>query len=327
MSANPIGLIIALIAGLVAAFVVLWNKSDAFRNFFIGMWDGIKNAVKAVVDWVKDNWQAMLLFLVNPVAGIFKYLYDNFEGFRNFVDNVVGSVKGFFSNMWSGIKNGAKNAWEGIKSVFSKVGSFFSDTFSKAWQKVKDVFSTGGKIFDGIKDGIITAFKKVVNAIIRGINKVVAIPFNGLNTVLDKLSGISIAGVSPFSWLNWRATVPKIPELFKGGVLKKGQVGLLEGKGAEAVVPLERNLGWIKGIASELAKQLAFDVSGIKSTAAALAYGTTGSNGTARGHGNTVINAGMTVNYNGNLSRKQIKQLENDNYTAIKMKLKTEGAI
>ena len=45
------------------------------------------------------------------------------------------------------------------------------------------------------------------------------------------------------------------------------------------------------------------------------------------GNGGTVINAGMTVNYNGNLSRKQIKQLENDNYTAIRTRLKAEGAI
>ena len=45
------------------------------------------------------------------------------------------------------------------------------------------------------------------------------------------------------------------------------------------------------------------------------------------GNGGTVINAGMTVNYNGNLSRKQLKQLENDNYTAIKTRLKAEGAV
>ena len=43
--------------------------------------------------------------------------------------------------------------------------------------------------------------------------------------------------------------------------------------------------------------------------------------------GSTVINAGMTVNYNGNLSRKQLKRIENDNYTAIRTKLKAEGAI
>jgi phage-related protein len=325
MNANPVGLIVAAIAGLVAAFVILWNKSDAFRNFFIGMWDGIKNAVGVVVDWIKENWQSLLLFLVNPVAGVFKYLYDNFDGFRKFVDGVVKSVKEFFSEMWSKLKSGAVDAWNGIKSVFSKVGSFFSTTFSNAWQKVKDIFSTGGKIFDGIKDGIVTAFKDIVNRLIRGINKVVSVPFNALNKVLDKIREVEIAGFSPFKGLISEISVPEIPELEYGGVLKKGQIGLLEGKGAEAVVPLEKNLGWIKKIAEELSRSL--DISGIKGNAAALAYGGASGGTTSNINRNTVINAGMTVNYNGNLSRKELKRIQNDNYTAILTKLKKEGEL
>ena len=50
MSANPIGVVIALVAGLVTAFVVLWNKSEAFRNFWIGLWDNIKS-VAAYNKW------------------------------------------------------------------------------------------------------------------------------------------------------------------------------------------------------------------------------------------------------------------------------------
>lgn len=327
MMANPIGLIIAAIAALVAGFVLLWNKSEAFRNFFIGMWEGIKNAVGAVVNWIKENWQSLLLFLVNPVAGVFKYLYDNFEGFRNFVDNIVKSIKNFFSNMWSGITNGAKNAWSGIKSVFSKVGSFFSDTFSKAWRKVKDIFSTGGKIFDGIKDGIVSAFKNIVNAIIRGINKVVSVPFNALNKVLDKIRNVSVAGVEPFKNIIGKISVPEIPELFRGGVLKKGQVGLLEGKGAEAVVPLEKNLGWLKKIAAMISDRIGGDIGAVKSGLSAAVGGSRRQSETARGGKNTVVNAGMTIHYNGKLSRKEIKKTESNHYNTLKMKLKEEGAI
>lgn len=274
MNANPIGIIIALIAGLVAAFVILWNKSDKFREFWIGLWDKIKSVA---------------------------------------------------SSAWEGLTNGAKKAWSGIKSIFSKVGSFFSETFSKAWQKVKDIFSTGGKIFDGIKDGIVTAFKDIVNRLIRGINKVVSVPFNALNKVLDKIREVEIAGFSPFKGLISEISVPEIPELEYGGVLKKGQIGLLEGKGAEAVVPLEKNLGWIKKIAAELSRSL--NISGIKGGAAALAYGGASGGTTSSINRSTVINAGMTVNYNGNLSRKQLKRLQNDNYTAVLTRLKKEGEI
>lgn len=302
MNANPIGIIISLIAGLVTAFVLLWNKSEAFRNFWIGLWDGIKNAAKAVADWFKNAWGAVVDWFKNAWAKI------------------------DLSGTWNKLKKGASDAWNGIKSVFSKVGSFFSDTFSKAWTKVKNIFSTGGKIFDGIKDGIVSAFKNIVNAIIRGINKVVAVPFNAINKVLGKLRNISIAGAEPFKNLISEINVPKIPELFRGGILKKGQVGLLEGKGTEAVVPLEKNLGWIKKIAAQLVKHLSGDVSSIKGNAAALAYGKTGGRA-GRGRGNTTINAPLNLNYNGKLSRKELKKTENNHYKAIKMKLQAEGAI
>ena len=275
MLANPVGLVIALIMGLVAAFVVLWKKSDSFREFWIGLWDSIKTIA---------------------------------------------------SDAWKSFTDGAKKAWEGTKSVFSKVGQFFSDTFRKAWEGVKKVFSVGGKIFDGIKDGIVTAFKTIVNAIIRGINKVVSVPFNALNKVLDKIRNISIAGVSPFKGLFGDITVPEIPELMRGGILKKGKVGLLEGKGTEAVVPLEKETGWIKRIAAQMVKALAGDLYNIKGNVADLAYGNAG-RGNSAARGDTNINAPLTVNYNGKLSRKQLKRQENDHYNAIKMKLKKEGAI
>lgn len=121
--------------------------------------------------------------------------------------------------MWDNIVNGAKQAWEGIKNIFSTLATFFGDIFSTAWQKVKDVFSTGGKVFDGIKDGIINSFKAVVNALITGINKVVSMPFKGLNDILNTIQNISFLGISPFSWLSWRAPVPEIPMLAQGAVI------------------------------------------------------------------------------------------------------------
>lgn len=285
MKANPIGLIITAVGLLVAAFMYLWENCEGFRNFWINLWDGIKEAVSAVVDWfveawqnvanfftgiwdgikgvidtvvswIKENWQAMLLFLINPVAGIFKYLYDHFEGFRNFVDGVVKKVKGFFTGLWDGMKNGAKNAWEGIKNIFSTVADFFGNIFSKAWEKVKAVFSKGGEIFDGIKDGIVTAFKTVVNAIISGINKVVKLPFEGINDVLDTIHGLEIAGIKPFDWLTWRAPVPQIPQLAKGGVVSQATTAVVGEDGKEAIVPLERNLEWIDKVADKVAEKM-----------------------------------------------------------------------
>lgn len=299
MNANPIGIVVAAIAGLVAAFVVLWNKSEGFRDFWLGLWDSIKknfagfvddwgNGVETIkqfftgiVDFFKENWQTILLFIINPFAGAFKYLYEHVDAFRNFVDGVLDKIKTgwknfikawgdgidtikaalasvgkFFADTWQKLKSGAKDAWEGIKGVFGAVADWFGDKFLEAWERVKAVFSVGGKIFDGIKDGIVSAFKSVVNAIIRGLNKVIAIPFNAINATLDKIRDVSIAGFQPFKNLVSRFDVPQIPELEQGGVLRRGQIGLLEGNGAEAVVPLDKNRAWIAATAAELRKAM-----------------------------------------------------------------------
>lgn len=280
MALNPIGLVIAAIVGLVAAFVILWNKSEKFREFWINLWEviknaalaaweWIKNAASAVWDWIKGAWESAGQFFSDLWDGIKNTASDAWNSIKEtwqvvkdwFNNTIIQPVSNFFGNMWDKLKNGGKNAWEGIKNVFKAIPDWFREKFSNAWQKVKDVFSTGGKVFDGIKEGITNAFKTVVNAIIKGINKVVAIPFNAINKVLDKLRSLSILGVSPFSWLG-SIGVPQIPELARGGVLKRGQIGLLEGDGAEAVVPLERNKQWIAAVVKGMIDQM--NITGLK---------------------------------------------------------------
>ena len=241
MAANPITLIVAGIVALIAALVLLYKKSEAFREF-----------VNGIFEFFKDNWQSILLFLVNPFAGFFKYAYEHFDGFREFVDSTVASIKKFFVDLWAGISQGASDAWTAITTTFAKIPEWFETKFKKAWQKVKDVFSTGGKIFDGIKEGITAAFKTVVNAIIRGINKVISIPFKAINKALDTIRNFEILGSKPFSGLLPSIDTPQIPLLAKGGVIRKGQLALLEGAGAEAVIPLENNKRWINATANAL---------------------------------------------------------------------------
>lgn len=316
MNANPIGLLVAAIVGLVAAFAVLWNKSEAFRNFFIGMWEGIKKAVKAVVDWIKENWKTMLLFLVNPMAGIFKYCYEHFEGFRNFVDKIIKNVKKFFSDLWKGIKDGAKKAIDGVKNVWKNVSNWFNDNLIKpvknffvdlwnkledgaksAWNGVKKVFSKVGEFFGGIWNTIKEKFSalgtKIGDAISgsvkAGINGVLTIIertingffrlINGAIGLINKIPGVEISKIKEVSF----------PRMYRGGVLKKGQVGLLEGSGAEAVVPLENNAGWIRKTAADLKMQLQNE-------------------GVLGGAGKSVVN-----NYNftqNNMSPKSLSRLE-----------------
>lgn len=213
-----IALVVAGIAVLMGGWVVaIIAVGVAIVAYIIKHWDKCKEILSTVGTWIYDN-------VIKPVSDFFVGLW---EGIKNvfstvgtwFDNKVISPVVNFFTGMWEKLKDGAKNAWEGIKNMFSTVATFFKNIFSNAWEGVKKVFSVGGKIFDGIKDGIVTAFKTVVNAIITGINKVVSLPFKGLNGILDKLQDISIAGIKPFNWITWRAPVPQIPKLAKGAVI------------------------------------------------------------------------------------------------------------
>ena len=91
------------------------------------------NAFNFVVDWVKTNWQGLLLLLVNPIAGAFKLIYDNCDGFRNFINNFVNSVKELFTNGWNAIVSFFTQT---IPQFISNVGQWFSEMPGKIWSGI-----------------------------------------------------------------------------------------------------------------------------------------------------------------------------------------------
>ena len=155
MAANPIGIVITVVAALVAALVTLFATNEDFRNKVIAVWEAVKeaaskvfgaiadfftvtipNAFNGFINFIKSNWQALLLLIVNPFAGAFKLLYDNCGAFREFVDNFVQNIKQFFQNLWNG-----------IVSIFQGVGQWFIDRFTEAYNGVTGVFSAIGQWF------------------------------------------------------------------------------------------------------------------------------------------------------------------------------------
>jgi hypothetical protein len=180
------------------------------------------------------------------------------EKIKDSISGGVKAIKGFVSGLWTNLKNGASGAWEGIKSVFSSVTGWFKNTFSKAWEAVKNVFSTGGKIFTGIKDGIAATFKTVVNGIISGINKVIKVPFDAINKMLNKIRNSSFLNVSPFKslWKENPLSVPQIPLLAKGGVVDSATLAVIGERGQEMVLPLENNLEYLDKLAGMLANKM-----------------------------------------------------------------------
>ena len=235
------------------------NVIEPIGNFFSDLWQDIKDIANSVADWFVQAWTDIKNFFVDTWNSIKEKASNTWDGIKNvfstvgnwFHEKVISPVGDFFSGMWGKLKKGAKDAWAGIKDVFSTVANFFGDIFSKAWKKVKDIFSTGGKIFDGIKDGIVNAFKTIVNAIITGINKVVALPFKGINWALNKIKNIEILGLKPFDWID-TISVPQIPKLAKGGITNGATLAEIGEAGREMVLPLEANTQWMDLLAEKI---------------------------------------------------------------------------
>ena len=145
------------------------------------------------------------------------------------------------SNLLSGTVNAAialiMNAVDRMKGVFSGLIQFIKGVFTGNWKSAWDGIK---KIFANIWEGIKNVFKIPINWIIDGINAFI----KGINAIKIP-DWVPVVGGKGFN-------IGTIPRLARGGVLEKGQTGFLEGNGAEAVVPLEKNKKWISSVAKDM---------------------------------------------------------------------------
>ena len=95
MNANPIGLIVALIAGLVAAFVLLWNKCEGFRNFFINMWEGIKKGVTVVINGIISGFEGFVNGLISGLNFLIRAVNKISFDVPDWVPGIGGKKLGF----------------------------------------------------------------------------------------------------------------------------------------------------------------------------------------------------------------------------------------
>lgn len=136
MAANPIALIIAAVAALVAGFVYCWNKFEGFRNFWINAWESIKTGATAAVDWVRNALQNLGDFFSNLGSSALQWGRDLIQ---NFIDGI--------KQMWENAKNTVKNFAQMIKDFlgFSEPKTGPLSDFSTYSPDMVDLFVKGLK--------------------------------------------------------------------------------------------------------------------------------------------------------------------------------------
>ena len=247
---NPIGIIITVLIALGVAFYELYKHNKKFRNFINGLvagaaaffkgigkwfgkaWKAVSGFFSKVMNFVKEDWKEILLFIVNPFAGAFALIYKHNAKFRKAINNLVKNVVNFFKDMgksisnifndikdfithilgvigkawnkgWKGIFDFFKDTWNGLKkfgsdAINSLKGTFdnvlgnIGKAFGDTWKGVKDGFSD---MWDGMKKLAgdgINAVIKIPNAGIDGINGLIH-DFGGPKSALGKIPKVAFA--------------------------------------------------------------------------------------------------------------------------------------
>lgn len=235
MLANPIVLIIAAIAALVAAFIYLWNNCDEFRQFWIDLWESIKEIAVAVWEALKEFFGAAWEFIKttaetvwNALAGFFTGLW---EGIKNTFTTVVNAISTFLSTMWNTIKSVAETIWNaisaffttiwnGIKTVVTTVVTAISTFLTTAWNTIKTVITTVLNAIKTVFSTVWNAIKNVVTTVVNGIKNTITTVWNGIkNTVTTVVNAIKTAVSTAFSamWNGIKNTISGIYNTIKNG--------------------------------------------------------------------------------------------------------------
>lgn len=274
MTANPIGIVIVAIGALVGAFIVLWNKSEGFRNFWINLWEKVKaivtsawEGIKAGFEKIKNGISAVKEKMSTMWNGVKEKTSELWGGVKNAVSEKLNNIKSAYDAHGGGLKGATFAAIEGVKEYYRTgydainqlTGGKLGEVVNAVGEKMEVVKGKFSEAFGNVKNTVMTIFENIKNGITEKISAAVNKVKEIFGSIADKVSEVwgkikgiikapkivqkgtvSIAGVStpiPKLGLEWNA---------KGGIMTRPTAfGYANGKiqmggeaGAEAILPL-----------------------------------------------------------------------------------------
>lgn len=211
------------------------------------VWDLVMSVLGQVYDLFQQHMPAIQDFVSKAFKDIKeiweKNLQPALQAIGDFIQNILAPAFRFaFETVIAPI----------VKGAFSGIVAMWNDVLKPGLQGILD-FVTG--IFAGDFEGAFSSLFEGISSIWSGLSGVIKAPLNAVigvvNSFIDKINNLQIPEWVP--GIGGKGLdIPKIPTLAKGGVLEKGQIGFLEGDGAEAVVPLHQNKAWISKVAQDM---------------------------------------------------------------------------
>ena len=225
--ATAMGFIMPIVQIISAIVANIWS---IILTVATNIWSKISEVITAIIGFANNLFKAVSDIINN----IWSKIQDTMNRVRDKVKGIIDNINKNFNNIKSTVSDVFNGIWSKVQGVMDKVGNKISNVLrgiQNSWNGLKGFVSGVFGGIEGAVSSLVGSVKGMVNGVIGGIN--------GAIGIINKIPGVHIG---------------KIPRLERGGVLKRGQIGLLEGNGAEAVVPLERNKAWIRAVAKDMAQ-------------------------------------------------------------------------
>lgn len=223
--ATAMGFIMPIVQIISAIVANIWS---VILTVATNIWSKISEVITAIIGFVSNLFKTVSDIINN----IWSKIQDTMNRVGDKVKGIIDNINKNFNNIKSTVSDVFNGIWSKVQGVMDKVGNKISNVLQgiqNSWNGLKGFVSGVFGGIEGAVSSLVGSVKGMVNGVIGGIN--------GAIGIINKIPGVHIG---------------RIPRLERGGVLKRGQIGLLEGNGAEAVVPLERNKAWIRAVAKDM---------------------------------------------------------------------------
>lgn len=192
MSANPIGLVVIAIAGLIAAGAWLVQNWDEIAAWWNDLWGGI-------AAWTVEKWDA----ITGTITGAWDSIISGITGFGvSILSGLQGAwdtASGAASAAWEGIKGIVSGAWDAIVGGIAGFGASLLAGITEAWNAVLEffgglnLFESGAKLLSTFVDGIKSMASSVVESVEGVFTKVREyLPFSDAH--VGPLSQLTLSG-------------------------------------------------------------------------------------------------------------------------------------
>jgi phosphoglycolate phosphatase-like HAD superfamily hydrolase len=204
MLTSPVTWIVAGIVALIAVFVILWNKCEGFRNFWINLWDKIKTAFAPVIEFVKssfesfkeklqtgivpalqDLWAAIKEKVLPVLNLIWDYVQIYIQPAFEWLKTGLGNIKIVFQTIFTVIKTIVSTAFENIKTVITTVWNNIKIVISTVLDVIKNIIKLATSIIKGDWKGAWEAIKGIFSSIWNGIKGIVSNVWNAIKSIFS----------------------------------------------------------------------------------------------------------------------------------------------